>query len=104
MEGFFAALQYLEDHPGVDALLGVTTLFGLIGLYFAGKRGRGKLHAKIERNRDDLHEDLQNLRNEFHEHVASDARELGGIGSALKFIAQRVNGGEPMPDFTPDRG
>lgn len=83
MEGLVAAVTYIETHPGVAALLEVVTIGCIIYLHRAGKRGRAKLHERIDE-----------LDNKFTEHDKVDEYRYGRIEGTLGRIETSMTGQE----------
>lgn len=81
MESMIAAVEYIETHPGVAAVLEVCTIGFLVFVHQAGKKGRARLHEKVD-----------DLATQFGDHEKRDERVLGRIEGHLGQIATRLDG------------
>ena len=81
MDWIVAALEYLEAHRGVAAVLELATLAAVIAVYREGRAGRKKLHERIDE-----------IEAKFVAHDKVDERRYGRIEGALGRIEGCVNG------------
>ena len=120
MEGFFAAVGYLAQHPDVAATIEVATLalilvgiavFVRVALSLAraiktvageAREGRKKLHDRIDETADELGAKIEKITEDQREHERRDEQELAKIdrgltkiGTAVQFIVTK-NGGPDL--------
>ena len=105
MEGFFAAIEFLADHPAIAALIEVATLAVILvggplvlrairSVAKDARDGRRKLHERIDETADELGKKIEKIAEDQRAHEMRDERELAEISTALKFLVGK-NGGDP---------
>ena len=89
MDWVVGLVSYLETHPGVGALLEVVTIGLLLAVYRGSRRGRAKLHTRVDTVQEKLSERIDGMQTQFAEHEKRDERVLGRA-SRVRWGASRI--------------